>query len=220
MKNLVKIMMVLAALLVLGVGQVWAYPIESGDLVSLRTSYLGVNGAFAVYDKGGDQISYPNGDLFLTFCVERDVYFTPSTENKTTLYRATIDNEVRFGTNPGTSKKALSDGTKYLYWNFVNGTLADYNNDAASAKALQYAIWGLQGYKLTLDEYSVAQIYLSQVPSIADDVAGRNVKVMNLWTVNGAAQSQLIAQVPEPGTLLLFGSGLAGLAMYRRRIRK
>ena len=207
MKKLTLLTILSAALLLVVSSQVFAYPITSGQDVYLQRSTTGAaNGDFGVFDNS-------NNLLFNTFCVEEDVYFYLG---KT--YKSTIDDKI---VKQDDSTVDLADGTKYLYWNFSQGTLTGFEHNSTDVTALQKAIWALQGYAVDVSSNEFYKLALGHLT----EGAGLNVKVMNLWyEVDGhryAAQSQLVAApVPEPTTMVLLGSGLVGLALYRRRMKK
>jgi hypothetical protein len=66
---------------------------------------------------------------------------------------------------------------------------------------------------------TLAGLDMSRISVLEDSIS---VNFANLSFSEGDIVSLDItaSQVPEPGTLLLIGSGLAGLALYRRRMMK
>src|SRR6056297_1530232 len=125
MKNLVKVMMVLAALLVLGTGQAWAFPISEGDTIYLNKMDATGGG----YSVGGD--FYGGGDfgvstelsgtiLFDTFCLELGVFM-----NFNTPYQVnSVSDSVEYVDSDNVlQSRDLKEGTKYLFWHFSQGTL-------------------------------------------------------------------------------------------------
>lgn len=161
---------------------------------------------------------------FQSFCVETKEFVESGN-----TYNVTISDHSIF------SNKPLSIGAAWLYREFQLGILPgyDFTNTGVgrftTALALQETIWWLMGVG---DEPSNTNIFRNAVlhQPFGDPLAPNNgtypVFVLNLWNPGGfdvdhRAQDMLVGGVPEPATMLLFGSGLIGLAgLVRRRFKK
>lgn len=164
-----------------------------------------------------------NGN-FVTFCLEYSEHIQMGVQYYYQISTATTANN-----------DPISLATAWLYNQFLNGTLAGYSHNTASANALQRAIWFLEdeagGAGYGGSAYVLAALAATGVNGKTTAANGAyGVQVMNMYQNYdartgrywGAKQDQLIRipGVPDGGTTLaLLGMGMGFMAFASRRMR-
>lgn len=170
--------------------------------ITPATGYLGETGLAADLSSGS----------FQTFCMEVNEHFSPGG-----TYGMNINTVSILGGSGGPTY-ILDPRTAFLYSNFRHMTLTGYDytlaGRQASAGQLQAAIWFIQGGQSGGANNAFVALADAAILSGAWSGIG-DVRVLNVYGLNGALGQDQLTIVPTPGAGALLG--LATLAIARRR---
>jgi hypothetical protein len=218
---------------------VQAVPIYEGaflTILDLPGQGTTVGGAFLIAP-ARDSVFTP----FIAFCLQETEAIVMNGVEVFQVVGITTWAEMEMAATGGddvTLKDPVSAQTAWIYQKYLEGDwaalgLGAYAGDAASdlrGDAVQKAIWCLEGEDPSgtsgACSYAPAKLVMDAAEIAAPTSLGGITALNLIWTRNayghlaGDPAQDILNPIPEPASMLLFGSGLAGLAaMIRRRKR-
>jgi len=216
-----------------------AVPIYEGaflTILDLPGQGTTVGGAFLVAP-ARDSVFTP----FISFCLQETESIVKNGFEVFQVVGITTWAEMEMAATGGddvTLKDPVDAQTAWIYRKYLEGDwaalgLGAYSGDAFGdirGNAIQRAIWCLEGEDPTgtsgACDYAPAKLVMDAAGLAAPTGLGGFTALNLIWTrdayghVAGEAAQDILNPIPEPASMLLFGSGLAGLAaMVRRRKR-
>ena len=229
----------LVFLLLVSAAPARAVPIYEGAFLTI-TDLPGqgttVGGAFLVAP-ARDSFFTP----FISFCLQETEAIVKNGFEVFQVVGITTFAEMEMAATGGddvTKKDPVDAQTAWIYKKYLEGEWAALGSGAYSGdafgdirgNAIQRAIWCLEGEDPTgtsgACDYAPAKLVMDAAGLAAPTGLGGFTALNLIWTrdayghVAGEAAQDILNPIPEPASMLLFGSGLAGLAaMVRRRKR-
>jgi len=159
---------------------------------------------------------YPKAGQFVTFCLETNEYVSYNTQYNVTISTGALQGGS--GGSGGWNPDPLLPQSAYLYSLWIDNLIGHSDGNADD---LQKAIWFFEGENLGVNNYLVNQADLAVAPGgswNADwgNTIG-NIRVMNLWNLDGSYAQDQFVRVPVPGAVLLGMLGLSAAGLKLRR---
>ena len=230
---------------------VFADPWNDGAGYSGGTAYWdriggyfgGSGGEFTLHNAAPGSLLLTNGgfnsgisgkegpESFQTFCIEHDEYVHSANSEVLDIWVSTANVDTTPGShawNGGLNTDAGDDldyRTAYLFTQFANGTLANYDYNplatrSQSAEALQNVIWYIEGEttKSWADGDNSLEDKFYKAAGVANWTDIGNVRVLQMGIGGANGQDMLyVTPVPVPAAVLL---GILGLGAAGMKLRK
>ena len=223
MLNLIRPLFLLTATITLfvGIDAAHAAPLTAGSTIVVSKGPGTTGGGeftIAVVD---------DATTFISFCLQHTEYLNFTDQfHVDAISTYTISDPASHGGDVD-GKDYLSAHTAFLYTQFREGTLSGYNYSGterwSSADLLQNAFWMFE-QEIAMNISNPFVVLANSAIDLGAWSGLGDVRVMNI-SLNGVESQDLltllpaegITAVPEPASLILFGSGAALAAIARRR---